>query len=227
MEYNEKSFAIAAERIRCERKRLRFSQEKLLEKLSSLNVGIGRNRLSMIENGVRDGFGLDPLIAMCSVFNCDLGYLMGDYSEKTKDAHDICNMTGLTEDALWVLMDIKKRADAESAQGWSDSMYSQRLQTISFLLTAGQSVIDILHDCIWGDYQDFLVAGEVVDEVWAHKRDGTGETAVPIDAAIMKQLFYRELQSRVERLEGVSAVRVGRAMRLENGEIAFVDRKDL
>lgn len=227
MEYTDESFAIAAERIRGKRKSLPLSQEGLLEKLSLRNVDIGRNRLSKIENGVRKGFGLEPLIAMCSVFNCDLGYLMGDYSEKTKDTHDMCNMTGLTEDALWVLIDTKKRADAESAQGWSDTMYSQRLQTISFLLTAGQSVVDILYDCIWGDYQDFLVAGEIVDEVWAHKRDGTGETAVPIDATIMKQLFYRELQSRVERLEEVKTVRVGRAEKRDDGKFTFVDREDL
>lgn len=211
MEYNDKSFAIAAENIRGERKKLSFSQDKLLEELSLRNVGLGRNRLSKIENGVRDGFGLEPLLAMCSVFDCDIGYLMGDYSEKTKDAHDICNMTGLTEDALLVLMDAKKRADEESERGWSDTIYSQRLQTVSFLLTAGTGVIDILYDCIWSDYQDFLVSGQIVDEVWAHKCDQTGEIATPINATIMKQLFYHELQSRVERLEGVKVVRAGRA----------------
>lgn len=38
--------------------------------------------------------------AICEVLSCDIGYLFGEYKEKTHANHDICEVTGLSESAI-------------------------------------------------------------------------------------------------------------------------------
>lgn len=38
--------------------------------------------------------------AICEVLSCDIGYLFGEYKEKTQANHDICKVTGLSESAI-------------------------------------------------------------------------------------------------------------------------------
>lgn len=102
MNYNKKAIG---ERIRKERESMGLSQAnfaKLLHFKESSRQVIGK-----WEKGkVLPHF--DLMLAMCSLFECELGYLLCEYDCKTRVATDIKKATGLTEDAVNRLMDINK-----------------------------------------------------------------------------------------------------------------------
>lgn len=97
MEYN---FTEIGARIRTLRKEVKLTQDKFIEKLEDLGIPFSRNRLSSIENGTQRSFSLEFLMGVCEIFQCDMGYLLGEYDEKTRSIHDICEAIGLSEDAV-------------------------------------------------------------------------------------------------------------------------------
>lgn len=100
MKYN---YSEIGERIRKLRKIAGLNQEDYIETLRGHGVVIARNRLSSIENGVKEAFSLELLIAVCEIHDCDMGFLLGEYTETTRDTHEICEATGLSEKAFRVL----------------------------------------------------------------------------------------------------------------------------
>ena len=92
MEYN---YSEIGERIRCERKKLGYNQEEFISKLE---INIGRNTLSKIENGnlPPQKFTMPLLIAMCKLFKCDIGYLLGEYDASTRNDKIIQEEIGLS-----------------------------------------------------------------------------------------------------------------------------------
>lgn len=105
MEYN---FVKIGERIIEERKKQKISQEKLIEILKdNFNFHITRNRLSSIENGNQDKFSFDFLYYFSKVINCDIGYLLGEYNEKTHEKHQLSSITGLNEFSIDFLLKLK------------------------------------------------------------------------------------------------------------------------
>ena len=94
------NFGDIGNRIKAERKRRKISQDGFIELLNQRGIFIGRNRLSEIENGKTDNFGLKEIIAFCDIFQCDIGFLLGEIEEKTRDKHFIHQQTGLTETAI-------------------------------------------------------------------------------------------------------------------------------
>lgn len=101
-EYN---YEMIGKRIKEERERRHISQDGFIEMLGKRNIPIGRNRLSSIENGkCAEKMELEKLVAICDIFQCDIGYLLGEYKEQTQDKHFICQQTGLTETAIDLLL---------------------------------------------------------------------------------------------------------------------------
>lgn len=97
MEY---SAVITGKIIKKERKRKKWSQEKLGEYL-----GICGKQISIYENGKTANNSPPPfemLKEMCKLFNCELGYLMGEqeYPLKTYDLSIAAKETGFTEESL-------------------------------------------------------------------------------------------------------------------------------
>lgn len=87
------------------RKEKGMSQEKFIEKLNhDYGFAIGRNKLSKIENGGDIVLGVDIsfefLRCVASIFDCDIGYLIGEYQEKKLEVHQICEYTGLSEEVV-------------------------------------------------------------------------------------------------------------------------------
>lgn len=104
MEYNPK---VLGNNIRKYRKERKWNQGVLIDKLkyeedgdTAIDVPIGRNTLSGIENGSTYGVTLNFLLGCCKLFKCDLGSLLGLYKQRTLEIAEICSMTGLTEEAV-------------------------------------------------------------------------------------------------------------------------------
>ena len=97
MKYNLKKIG---DIIRKERKASGFrSQDSLLEKLND-SQSICRNTLSEIENGKTDHYDCKFLFALCEIFGCELGYLLGEYECKTGRNTDIVKETRLSQNAV-------------------------------------------------------------------------------------------------------------------------------
>lgn len=100
--YNIFDYAAIGNRIRDNRKRLKLSQEKLLEVLED-KPHFGRNTLSDLENGKPEAFAavnLAQLSALCELFGCSIGYLLGEYDNKSADSQLVHDFTGLSEPAI-------------------------------------------------------------------------------------------------------------------------------
>lgn len=100
------------ENIRKIRKGKNISQENLIDSFKTdYNFSISRNTLSKIENGEDKHITFEFLLNFAKWAECDIGYLLGEYKEKTQEVHQICLTTGLTEDAI------------EKIIGWHKNQY--------------------------------------------------------------------------------------------------------
>lgn len=95
MRYNCKE---TGERIKKIRKENKLTQEDFIGKLK---ISMNRRRLSNIEKGEDMYFPFEFLLKISEVFNCDIGYLLGEYDEKKREVYEICSATGLSEKALY------------------------------------------------------------------------------------------------------------------------------
>lgn len=95
MKYDKK---IIGERIKTLRVENGHSQKELC-----LLVNRGRDIISKWENG-RELPSLSILLQICEYYNCELGYILGEYNCKTRIKSDIQKETGLSETALDILM---------------------------------------------------------------------------------------------------------------------------
>lgn len=91
-----------AERIRKLKKDNNYSYEKLAEMIGD-KIGecdFTRQRLSNMLSGNGETFSLPILSALCDIFGCDAGYILGEIKEKSYTVHDVCNYTHLSEKAV-------------------------------------------------------------------------------------------------------------------------------
>lgn len=110
MKYNQ--FQIG-DRIKSERERLGMSQDAfgslLPEKSGDDSLAqVGRGVIYAWESGSRLP-SLAQMFALCKVFDCELGYLLCEkgYENRTRTATDMCEETGLSEDAVNTLVRYK------------------------------------------------------------------------------------------------------------------------
>lgn len=87
------------QRLKKERKKARLTQEKLAAKLDELGYGKGQSGVSEWETNGRLP-DLETIFALSRILECDCGYLLGDYEERTRDSADICKATGLSEETI-------------------------------------------------------------------------------------------------------------------------------
>lgn len=81
--------------IKKERKQLGYNLDDL-----AIKIGISRQTLAKWESGQGNGPTVNDLLRMCEIFDCDFGYLVGEYSCKKRESTDIQAATGLTEAAI-------------------------------------------------------------------------------------------------------------------------------
>lgn len=105
-------------RIAEERKKLQLSRKELLPKIYKSEKS--HKMLASWENGERLP-DLDSIALMAELFDCDIGYLLGDYTERRRVVADVCKETGLSEQAVSRLILYKNQ-------------YPDYVQSLSFLL---------------------------------------------------------------------------------------------
>ena len=99
MEYNYQEIG---DRIREKRKELHYNQDEFLEILKENGIHISRNTLSKIESGILppEKFSISLLTTMCELFNCDIGYLLGEYTQRTRKEKVIQEEIHLSDKAI-------------------------------------------------------------------------------------------------------------------------------
>ena len=80
-----------------------WNQDDLISEMSERKNGICRNALSKLENGEMSDIKFSHILTLCNIFDCDIGYLLGDYECRTQDIQFICDKTGLSESAVNIL----------------------------------------------------------------------------------------------------------------------------
>lgn len=112
---------LIGERIKTEREKAGLSKPDLLKNIYMSTTS--HKSVTAWESGEILP-SLDNLSRMAELFKCDIGYLVGDYPEKTRDVSDICSLTGLSEPAANALIDE------------NDGYRDDRLKALNFLLTS-------------------------------------------------------------------------------------------
>lgn len=84
-----------------ERTKRNWSQDKLAEEVGNIcgNSNLTRQQIGRWEAG-HPIKKLDELKALAKIFDCEIGYLLGEHTEKTRAVTDIKNETGLSYEAI-------------------------------------------------------------------------------------------------------------------------------
>ncbi len=122
MEYKKPDYDKIGERIRQYRLNCSISdefgnpqkstQENLLEYMRRKGLPVfGRNTLSKLEGGREEAFSAVTMTqwnALCSVFGCSIGHLLGEYDCHNFDIQFIQNETGLSEKAVDTILTLQR-----------------------------------------------------------------------------------------------------------------------
>lgn len=107
--YSERKELVGT-RIRQGREALGLSRKEFLLRIYKSESS--HKTLTAWENGERLP-DLDSLALMADLFDCDIGYLLGDYKERHHITTDICKETGLSELAAENLMQINHASNGD------------------------------------------------------------------------------------------------------------------
>ena len=152
-EYKSLNYIEIGERIRTYRKRKNLSQEKLLANLAEKKLPhFGRNTLSALENGNEEKINavtLPQWDALCSVFGCSIGSLLGEYECETYDNQFIKDKTRLSETSIKNLCRSRGRGnlfldELISSQYYFEieHLYEQVLDAIKYLNSCMSGMIE-------------------------------------------------------------------------------------
>ncbi len=209
MEYN---FREVGERLRRERKKRKWSQEDFIGELKDrYDLSIARNRLSAIENGIEEAFGLEILLAACKLYDVDMGYLLGEYQETTKNVHDISEYTGLTEKAITALHRWKDGENFEHGKIKikmpQNPEYLKNISVLSALIENrnGNIVLSSIYNYLFSNFDGFSVPDSESSE---HRYIGNTigiceneKTIYDVDASQLSSMFLTDVQQGLVRLK--------------------------
>lgn len=141
------------ERINKERSNRGMTQQDLVNKCHEItgleNPPFSVRAFGSWENG-NDSITLKNLILISQALECSVGYLLGEYDKRTLEIEDICNETGLSEEAVKVL---KKEAVRIQERNKYNSKYNHppientiKTGFISCLLESSTGIFDTLGD---------------------------------------------------------------------------------
>lgn len=172
MEYNW--FAIG-KRIQELRVSKGWSQDEYVEQLRTQDVNTTRSRISAIENGSKDKISFPILLASSKLFDCDIGYILGEYAYKTRKACDINEVLGLSENAIRQLAYLKAASPGviEALNRLIEFNDSDVIRLVEdFLKFDCIDQIETKHGSFNGQALEQMFLLEIVSELAAIKRKG-------------------------------------------------------
>lgn len=118
--------SLIGEIIKKERKARNWTQAKLADK-----IRISNNQISKYEKGELVP-PIEILFRLCEVFNCELGYLLGEesYSQGSKLNTEIYNLIGLNEESIRVLKSITGTGKRSPEYGTNPKKYKRILNSL-------------------------------------------------------------------------------------------------
>lgn len=150
-------------RIKDERRKKKLSQQKLADAISSIMVdsdpdykGTEQNTVSNWEKGVSLP-PLSKLIALSEIFDCDIGYLLCDYDEPTRNLADVVEQTGLSGGAATRLKNMAVRVNSERSAGWANVPEEQEIEALNAILENDYQILYYIYQYIFGNYDSFAV----------------------------------------------------------------------
>ena len=136
---------------------------KSIEKFAD-ELGYSRQTVAKWENGEATPT-LDTLYDMVSILDCDMGYLLGLYDTRYFEHAEICEETGLSEDAVNVLKENRMNAHSDFVNRYIING-AEISQAIERLKEAPTSVTDRMK------YYEFDVMDSFLDLVKEYIRRG-------------------------------------------------------
>lgn len=198
MRYN---FSDVGNRIRKLRIKKKWNQETFIEKLNDKNLRISRNTISAVENGEGSKFTLDFLLACCELFNCDMGFLLGEHECKTMEVQSIHDYTGLKESTIYQL------------RRWHELWGNEIINTIAILVedmlyhnvSENRGYQPIL--CLINNYLSYSNTGVqklVYSDGYIEDRihfDRVPISAIVLDSTIIENAILAEIQYALKSLK--------------------------
>lgn len=204
-------------RIKNERKKKKLSQKDLADAISLVMVdsnGIEQNTVSNWETGS----SLPPLpklIALSEIFDCDIGYLLCDYDEPTRDLADVVEQTGLSGEAAKRLQQIHDKGQyGVMKDGYTLNMMdvlSELITSPRFFPMMNAISFYLIHGGLLPIKPDGLTEDLSVDEYerfhsWAkargleiEKRADVSEMHLQVAADELKNMFREILSNELKR----------------------------
>ena len=202
-------------RIKDERRKKKLSQQKLADAISSIMVdsdpdykGTEQNTVSNWEKGVSLP-PLSKLIALSEIFDCDIGYLLCDYDEPTRNLADVVEQTGLSGKAATRLKTMAGRVNKEKQAGWLNTMEEQELKALNTILENDYQILYYIYQYIFGNYDSFSVTTinhsgqekDIVEKDILLCNTNTPDTGTYINAEQLQPVFLLSIQSALMDLK--------------------------
>ena len=192
-----------ARRLHDERKSAGLSLDEF-----SYQIGYSKPTVQRWEKGWEKGTGenriptMDQLIDLCAFYNCEPDYLLCVMDSKTREASNIVEATGLSEDAAYVLLDRQKKKIAfwERHPHLDRPSQKDHPDFISHFILYGNKVIDsVMEICSNGRALDELKNDPyydiVEDEYIKARKSGTDWEHNGIN--YNEQEYYDNLKNRL------------------------------
>lgn len=156
MKYSNR-LSTVGNRIKTERKKLGLKKADFLPRIYKSETS--HKTLTAWENGERLP-DTDSLALMAELFDCDIGYLLGDYAEHHRVTADICAETGLSEKAVDVILQYKKQNP-------------DYIKSLNFLLESDNFEAVL---CSIGEYSESLQLLKGLEEIKAKRIESVNAT---------------------------------------------------
>lgn len=192
-------------RIKTERENKGMGKQEFLKKIHMATSSI--KTLNAWENGIRIP-DLDSLTLMADVFQCDVGYLLCDYHTKRQQNADICQTTGLSEDSVNFLRNMKQWGITSEAKIIDLLLWDAQKRNKSHHY---RSITDLL--AFFFKYQDkghpskqVFSNGVIVD----YDSDGfISSNAIAINSRIIENAVLMELEQALISLKKTVSIKEG------------------
>ena len=127
---------IIGERIKAEREKKGLSKPDLLKKIC-MSENSHKSVTAWEKGEILPS--LDNLSQMAELFNCDIGYLLGDYDERTRDLADVCQVTGLSGESAATLQLLNSRGNRPGERGaYIDGIQIEELSLLDDVITSNR-----------------------------------------------------------------------------------------